>query len=416
MLPDKKNNFSVFSERESPVALLGSFDLRNYFNQNIDGSSKPAISPFLELDSQIANTKNDAKTFFTPITKPSINNLKLNMNSTRNTKDLHLSSAVPNIYLDKLVPSLNQSMTGLNTLLSSMNGDSFNFDLSPNVNIFQLKSSINPINNDKEQASFKTREDTYQVLKLEPLYAPAELVMQRQLKKKNISSASARLFNSLNFYGWRNKYNTRNDKMNKVSKLNDYFSNPIGTNPLKPPAPTTLNKRAINLQNSKPEMLSYKQGHSFTKEELLLSEKYQPIVRPNLISQINILPEPTLSSGAVTLSFSPIFRPEIVAQLAQIDSKDLNIKARATRRPTFPNRASVINNATISNIFELNRTNLVGVFGPSSNAVALIRLASGQIIKVKVGDRFDGWKVLYIFKDKITLANGKKEETLRLPG
>jgi type IV pilus biogenesis protein PilP len=90
--------------------------------------------------------------------------------------------------------------------------------------------------------------------------------------------------------------------------------------------------------------------------------------------------------------------------------------AKATKRPSFPRRASVANNATIANIIELNRTNLIGVFGTTRNAIALIRLASGRVIKVKVGDQFDGWKVLTIDKDKIKLANGKKQETLRLPG
>jgi type IV pilus biogenesis protein PilP len=76
----------------------------------------------------------------------------------------------------------------------------------------------------------------------------------------------------------------------------------------------------------------------------------------------------------------------------------------------------VANNATINNILELNRTNLIGVFGTKRNAIALIRLASGQVIKVKVGDSFDGWKVLTIYKDKIELAKEKTQETLRLPG
>ena len=76
----------------------------------------------------------------------------------------------------------------------------------------------------------------------------------------------------------------------------------------------------------------------------------------------------------------------------------------------------MISNATINNILELNRTNLIGIFGTEFNAAALVRLSSGKIIKVKVGDRFDGWRVFAIDKDKIHLANGSKQETLRLPG
>ena len=153
-----------------------------------------------------------------------------------------------------------------------------------------------------------------------------------------------------------------------------------------------------------------------TPEQILESEQYMPLVRPALISKINVLFEPTLSSGAVTLSAEPLLRPELVLTLSRLNPNKVKIVAKATKQPSFPRRASVENNATITNIIELNRTNLIGVFGTELNAIALIRLASGRVIKVKVGDRFDGWKVLTIYKDKIELANGKKQETLRLPG
>ena len=155
---------------------------------------------------------------------------------------------------------------------------------------------------------------------------------------------------------------------------------------------------------------------SLTPKDRLLAEQYIPLVRPNQISQLNVLIEPTLSSGAITLSNEPLIRPELVMALSRINPNKVKIVAKATKRPSFPRRASVANNATIANIIELNRTNLIGVFGTTRNAIALIRLASGRIIKVKVGDQFDGWRVLTIDKDKIKLANGKKQETLRLPG
>ncbi len=153
-----------------------------------------------------------------------------------------------------------------------------------------------------------------------------------------------------------------------------------------------------------------------TPNEILLSKKYQPIFRPNLISKLNVLTEPTLSSGAITLSRNPIARPQSFTNLSQIDASQVKIIAKATRKPSFPRRASIVNNATITNIMELNRTNLIGVFGTKQNAIALIRLSSGRIIKVRVGDRFSGWRVLTIYEDKIELANGNKQETLRLPG
>ena len=155
---------------------------------------------------------------------------------------------------------------------------------------------------------------------------------------------------------------------------------------------------------------------SLTPKDRLLAQQYIPLMRPNQISKLNVLIEPTLSSGAITLSSEPLIRPELVMALSRVNPNKVKIIAKATKRPSFPRRASVANNATIANIIELNRTNLIGVFGTTRNAIALIRLASGRVIKVKVGDQFDGWKVLTIDKDKIKLANGKKQETLRLPG
>jgi len=155
---------------------------------------------------------------------------------------------------------------------------------------------------------------------------------------------------------------------------------------------------------------------SLTPKDKLLAKQYMPLMRPKQISKLNVLIEPTLSSGAITLSNEPLIRPELVMALSRVNPNEVEIVAKATKRPSFPRRASVPNNATIANIIELNRTNLIGVFGTTRNAIALIRLASGRVIKVKVGDQFDGWRVLTIDKDKIKLANGKKQETLRLPG
>ena len=68
-------------------------------------------------------------------------------------------------------------------------------------------------------------------------------------------------------------------------------------------------------------------------------------------------------------------------------------------------------------MIELNRTNLIGVFGKRTGRIALIRLSSGNTVKVKVGQKFgDGWKVISIDLDKIHITNGTRQETLRIPG
>ena len=69
------------------------------------------------------------------------------------------------------------------------------------------------------------------------------------------------------------------------------------------------------------------------------------------------------------------------------------------------------------NLIELNRTNLIGVFGKRTGRIALIRLSSGNTVKVKAGQQFgNGWTVISIDLDKIHVTNGIRQETLRIPG
>ena len=197
---------------------------------------------------------------------------------------------------------------------------------------------------------------------------------------------------------FKNLSTITNENVSKLQNTDQLFDRIILTNGLKKQKFVSFNDLTL------------------TPEGILEAKRYMPLLRPNLITKINVLKEPTLSSGAVTLSNNPLTRPALVMSLSQLNPDKVKIVAKATRRPSFPRRASVDNNATISNIIELNRTNLIGIFGTERNAIALIRLSSGRVIKVKVGDYFDGWEVLTIYKDKIDLANGKKQETLRLPG
>ena len=73
-------------------------------------------------------------------------------------------------------------------------------------------------------------------------------------------------------------------------------------------------------------------------------------------------------------------------------------------------------NATKRNFIDLDRTNLIGIFGKSSNPKAMVRLANGRVVILKLGDRFEGWRVFAIDGDKIHVENGSTQEILRLPG
>ena len=144
--------------------------------------------------------------------------------------------------------------------------------------------------------------------------------------------------------------------------------------------------------------------------------KINPYERPSSIDRIRILPEPTLSSGALVFLKNPIIRPNIITKLKRINSSEVNITAKATRSPTIPKHASIDHNATKRNFIDLDRTNLIGIVGKTSNPRALVRLSNGKIVTLKVGDGFQGWRVFAIDRDKIVVSNGSKQEILRLPG
>ena len=92
------------------------------------------------------------------------------------------------------------------------------------------------------------------------------------------------------------------------------------------------------------------------------------------------------------------------------------IIAKATKSPSIPEKASVGYNSTKRNFIDLDRTNLIGIVGKSSNPSALLRLSNGKIVKLKVGQWFEGWRVFAIDRDKIHVENGFKQEILRMPG
>jgi len=63
----------------------------------------------------------------------------------------------------------------------------------------------------------------------------------------------------------------------------------------------------------------------------------------------------------------------------------------------------------------LNQVNLVGVYGTPSDRRALVRLANGRYVKVKVGDRVDGGTVARITDDALHYQKGNRIVSLEIP-
>ena len=180
----------------------------------------------------------------------------------------------------------------------------------------------------------------------------------------------------------------------------------------------TLN-RQFNLklkeQGIRIELLNSSQDNN--APELGLWNGKQPTIKPKIIDSIKVLDDPTRSTGAVTFVGLPPEIPLTVTKLKKVSAssiKNLNVR---NNPPSIPKRSSIVGNSTQKNLIELNRTNLIGVFGKRTGRIALIRLSSGNTVKVRAGQQFgDGWKVISIDLDKIHITNGSRQETLRIPG
>ena len=151
--------------------------------------------------------------------------------------------------------------------------------------------------------------------------------------------------------------------------------------------------------------------------QLTLWNGKKPTIKPNIIDSIKVLEDPTKSTGAVTFVDIPPGMPTVVSKLKKVAASSIrNLNVRSNP-PSIPRRASIVGNSTLRNLIELNRTNLIGVFGKRTGRIALIRLSSGNTVKVKVGQQFgNGWRVISIDLDKIHITNGTRQETLRIPG
>ncbi|HGG65415.1 MAG TPA: hypothetical protein ENK34_12665 [Rhodobacteraceae bacterium] len=132
----------------------------------------------------------------------------------------------------------------------------------------------------------------------------------------------------------------------------------------------------------------------------------------------------TPTENAVVLSRLPNHRPRNFARLvararASAPSEQATAAAAVPRNQTVtppgPTRGSVARLATTKNAINLRRTSLIGVYGSPGNRRALVRLANGRYVKVKVGQRVDGGKVAAIGESELRYVKGGRTVILRMP-
>ena len=83
--------------------------------------------------------------------------------------------------------------------------------------------------------------------------------------------------------------------------------------------------------------------------------------------------------------------------------------------PAIPTKASVARQATMKNALNMHQAALIGVFGAASSRKALVRLPSGRIVKVSVGDRVDGGKIAAIGEHEVHYVKNGRNIVLAMP-
>ena len=131
-------------------------------------------------------------------------------------------------------------------------------------------------------------------------------------------------------------------------------------------------------------------------------EPQAPAVEPvRVVAAVAPLPRPVV----------PVPDPQPQAAAPEAD----NEPEVATAMPAIPQNASVARQATLANAINLGKINLIGVYGTPSNRHALVRLASGRYVRVKVGDRVDGGQVAAISEQELRYIKNGRNLVLALP-
>ncbi|MEM9708545.1 MAG: hypothetical protein AAF871_07085 [Pseudomonadota bacterium] len=123
---------------------------------------------------------------------------------------------------------------------------------------------------------------------------------------------------------------------------------------------------------------------------------------------------PEINETILTASLLP--RPRPVRSIPEAAPTAGATAARAVvPEPRLPSSVNAARAATIQNGITFQRLNLIGVYGSASDRRALVRLPSGQFVKLKVGDRVDGGRVAKIDSDRLLYQKGSRTLALEMP-
>jgi hypothetical protein len=112
-------------------------------------------------------------------------------------------------------------------------------------------------------------------------------------------------------------------------------------------------------------------------------------------------------------SLKPRARPQNLD--TSTDQSVQQVASAVRSQPRLPSSASVARQATVKNQLNLRKVSLIGVSGTPKNRSALVRLKSGRIKKVSVGDRLDGGRVTAISANELVYKRSSRAISLKMP-
>ncbi|PWR04099.1 hypothetical protein DKT77_03395 [Meridianimarinicoccus roseus] len=134
-------------------------------------------------------------------------------------------------------------------------------------------------------------------------------------------------------------------------------------------------------------------------------ESEAAVAAPATAQAVALGPRPTARSAQKLAAFKAAAARTPVASIAATEVE--------TPRNTSPKAAT--DRATTNARLNLAEVNLLGTFGSSRSPRALVRLPSGRVINVSVGDRVDGGRVAGISDGRLNYVKSGRTLTLTMP-
>ena len=130
------------------------------------------------------------------------------------------------------------------------------------------------------------------------------------------------------------------------------------------------------------------------------SEAPRPIIRP--VPDDALTPRPRPRPASLAERAQAILeagrRAELRAQ-----------NAASTRNPRI-NAAATIDDGIV-----LDSIALIGVFGTEESRRALLRMETGEFVRVSLGATVDGWRIIAIGPEEVRLLRARETRLVRLP-